>query len=55
MRLRNHGRPLCGQGGDYTIDNPSTYEHAEMADAIECDGLHVDVGGHRPSARDDDV
>jgi hypothetical protein len=26
-----------------------------MADAIDRDGLHVCVGGHRPRARDDDV
>jgi len=53
--LRRHGRPVCGQGGDYVADNPLTYEHAEMADAIDRDGLHVGLGGHRARARDDDV
>src|SRR6201999_4318033 len=55
MRLRGHGRPLWRQGGDDITDNPSTYEQAEMADAIEHDGLYGGVGGHRPRARDDDV
>ena len=53
--LRRHGRPVCGQGGDYVADNPLTYEHAEMADAIDRDGFHVGVGGHRARAGDDDV
>ena len=54
MRLR-HGRPVCGQRGDYVTDNPPTYEHAEMADVIDRDGFHVGVVGHRARARDDDV
>jgi hypothetical protein len=55
MRIRRRRRPVCGQRGDYVTDNSLTYEHAEMADAIDRDGLHIGVGGHRPRARDDDV
>jgi hypothetical protein len=35
MRLCRHGLPVYRQGGDYVTDNPPTYEHAEMADAID--------------------
>src|SRR3954452_15574716 len=55
MRLRRRGRPVRSQGGNYVVDNPRTYEHAEMADAIDRDVLYVGVGGHRPQAWDDDV
>jgi hypothetical protein len=55
MRLRRHGRHVYGQRGDDVVDNPPTYEQAEMADALDRDGLHVGVSGNRPRARDDDV
>jgi hypothetical protein len=46
---------MCGQSSDYVIDNLPIYEQAEVADAIDSDGLHAYVAGHRPRARDDDV
>ena len=53
--LRRRWRPVCGQSSDYVTDNLPIYEQAEVADAIDGDGLHACVAGHRPRARDDDV
>ena len=60
--VRGEGARVWDEDGKEYVDGMASlwycaigHGRAEMADAIDRDGLHVGVGGHRPRARDDDV
>ena len=55
LRFGGGGRLRCAQRGGYATDYLLIQKHSEMADAIEGDGFHLGVRGHRTHPGHDDV